>query len=244
MLSGMYSAATALDAAATQHEVISRNLAFAHLPGYRRSVAVFPSFEAVLQQAAEQGATVQEVWGVAPPEVMTDFTPGAVQHTGRKLDFAIHGDGFFVVDGPDGPLYTRDGVFQLNADGELVTADGLLVQGEAGPIIFPPNAFIADLTVARDGTMSVGEIPIGQLRLVNFNNPAGLQFAGGSLFDGGGLSPQPAEATVQHEARELSNVSAVEELVRMITGMRHYEAAQRALTSIDDAVQQNTTPQG
>ena len=129
MLSGLYSAATALDAATTQHEVISRNLAHAHQPGYRREVAVFPSFESALHQA--QGVTSgQEAWGVAAAEVVTDFSAGSIQHTERSLDFAINGDGFFVLDGPRGALYTRDGVFHVNEQRQLTSSDGLLVQGE------------------------------------------------------------------------------------------------------------------
>jgi flagellar basal body rod protein FlgG len=245
MLAGVYSAASGMDAAATQHEVIARNLAHAAQPGFRRSLVVYPTFESTLSTAGVS-PTGREAWGVGAPRVVTDFTSGVVQHTGRTLDCAIDGDGYFVLDGPSGPLYTRDGVFQVDGQGRLVTSDGLTVQGEGGPITIPPDLSVGEIAIATDGTFSgliSGAVTtFGKLKVVTFDDPTLLTPQGGVLFSAAGASPQSGDAKIVQGSRELSNVSAVEELVRMIAALRHYEASQRAMRTIAESVQQNTAP--
>ena len=242
MLSGLYSAATAMEGAATQHEVVAHNLANSHVPGFRRAVVVSQTFESALSEAQQNGI-LHEAWGVADPVVVTDFTSGPLQQTGSPLDFAIDGDGFFVVEGPSGPFYTRNGAFQVNADGELVTSEGLPVQGEGGPLTIPPGVAVSEVSVSKDGTLGAPGNPIGRLQIVRFEDPSQLTPSGASLFEAGLLAPEPSEAGVLQGVREQSNVSAMEELINMIVGLRQFEAAQRALKTIDEAVQQHTSPQ-
>ena len=120
MLQGLYSSATGLSAAILNQEVVARNLAHIDVPGFRRSLVSYKTFEAQLQDASEADVLSPHL-GTQVNEVEIDFTPGRVRSTGRSLDLALNGDGFFVLDGPDGPLYTRNGVFHLDENGKLVS---------------------------------------------------------------------------------------------------------------------------
>jgi flagellar basal body rod protein FlgG len=241
MLSGLYSAATGMNASAAQHEVIARNLAHANVPGFRRSVMVSQTFESAMDDARQEQVE-REQWGVAEAAVRTDFGAGTIQYTQQPLDLAISGEGFFELAGPNGPLYTRNGVFHLNEGGELVSSDGLVLQGDGGPVVIPPEISLQEVSIGRDGTVSARGTQIGQITLVQFADTTGLQQEGATLFSAQGTAGEAGTGEIIQGARELSNVSAVEELIAMIAGLRHYEASQRALRSISDAVAQNTRP--
>ncbi|QDU40232.1 Flagellar basal-body rod protein FlgG [Maioricimonas rarisocia] len=237
MITGVYSAMTAMDAAASQHEVIAQNLAHAQMPGYRRMAARHQSFEAALD-AEQQAAYSRESMGSGEIDRVIDFSQGTMERTGRTLDFAIHGEGFFVVDSPDGEaLYTRNGSFHLNGDGELITAEGLNVRGANGIINVPPDIDTGSLSLLHDGTLRAGEREIGQLALVQFEDKSVLERRGVTLFAAPpAVNPGQGGVTVVQGTRERSNVQPVHELVRLIAGMRQYEAAQKTLQSLTDAV--------
>lgn len=172
MITGVYSAMTAMDASASQHEVIAQNLAHAQMPGYRRIAVRHQSFEAALDEE-QRAAYSRESMGTGDIDRVIDFTQGTMERTERTLDFAIHGDGFFVVDGPAGEtLYTRNGSFHLNGDGELVTAEGLTVRGENGIINVPPNVDVSSLALQSDGTIVAGDQQIVGSTLSGFKTPA------------------------------------------------------------------------
>ena len=242
MLPGIYSAATGMAAAELQQEVISQNLANMDVPGYRRSHVSFESFDAALEQAT--GDPVAEAGlGTRVATVAIDHSPGVVQATGRNLDVALQGDAYFVLEGATGPLYTRNGVFQMSAEGALVTSSGMPVRGTGGPILLPTGSSAEGVRIGTDGSISVDGTTIGQLELVRFEDNQQLVPVGTSLFSANGAAiPANGEVLVQAGARELSNVNAVTELVRMIAGVRHYEASQRAIQSIAEAVEDNTDP--
>ena len=240
---GLYSAATALNAGQLNQEVVAQNLAHMDVPGYRRRVVALSAFEQVYQQSLSEMTTPTGL-GTQVSDVQTDFTAGAMQTTGRSLDVAIDGDGFFVVDGPDGALYTRKGVFQLTADGELVTTEGMPVRGTGGPLVMPATVAPSEIQIGRDGTIRAGGQDVGQLELATFADNRQLLPVGTTLFEApAGTDPGDGEVTVHQGVREMSNVTPVEELVRMIVGLRHYEAAQRALTTLAESVGHNTNPQ-
>lgn len=245
MLTGLYSAASAMNSAAQRHDVIAHNLAHAHHPGYRRLVPVEGTFEsALIGDAADPDAEppLSTLGTSAAPDVV-DFTPGPMIQTGRRLDVALHGDGFFVVEGPNGPLYTRNGTFELDSEGQLVTVDGLPVLGAKGPIKLPPDLVVENVVITSDGRLMSGIQEFGQLDVVMFEEPEVLQAAGISLFQApDDVEPKKSDARVVQGYREGSNVSPVLEMVRMIDGMRQYEAAANALKSITEAVQQNLNP--
>jgi flagellar basal-body rod protein FlgF len=223
MYAGIYNAASAMDMAERQHEVTAHNLAAAHIPGYCRRIDV--------GQVGEQEPAAQ---------AKIDFTPGSLQRTGRPLDVALVGEGFFTVQGSDGSsLYTRAGDWFLNSEGEVTTVDGLPVLASGRPLRLPQNASESSLTISETGEVRVGDQSLGTLDIVTFDDPSGLQPMGHTLFQASPeLAPAPSSARVQQGVRELSNVSIPLELVRMLAGVRNYEAAQRAMQSLTKSISQ------
>lgn len=241
MFRGFYAAGTALDAAAQAQEVTAENLAHMSTTGYRQRGVTFETFDRALGRAIAPGG---DYVGTRLDRVFHDFSPGAHQPTGAPLDVAIaDGNTFFSVDGPDGRLLTRNGSFQLNAQQQLVTQAGYLVQGSSGPIVIPPGA--GNIQIAGDGTVSADTVPVGRLRLVRVADTKQLTAVGPTLYRiGDGAGAFAAEGRVVQGFREGSNVNPAEAMVRMIIGSRYYEAAQRVLRTMAESVQQNTRPQG
>jgi flagellar basal-body rod protein FlgF/flagellar basal-body rod protein FlgG len=241
MIRGMYSAASALVVASEQQEVTAYNLANANVPGYRERGLVFESFDRELGRAV---TPTGDIVGARTVQAYHDFRPGAIQQTGHPYDLALGDpDRFFTVSGPNGALYTRNGTFFRTTDGRLVTQAGYPLQGENGPISFPPDA--VQVIVGTDGSVTADGQPIGNLRLVRFTNPGQLTAAGPTLYtapDGAGLTAAPGR--VMQGARESSNVQPADAMVRLIIGSRYYDAAQRSLRTISESLQLNTRPQG
>jgi flagellar basal-body rod protein FlgF len=239
MIRGLYSAATAMDLAQQNHDVIAQNLANAMMPGYRRQGIVAGTFNQALSAA---GPAAKNLLGTVAGTTFHAFEPGSFQHTGSPLDLAIDGDGFFVLQGPRGPLYTRNGTFKLSPDGELQSKDGLPVLGSGGPIRIPANT--SDIVVGQQGTVTADRNSVGQIQIAKFADPTKLVSVGTTLFEAPpGVQPQDGGGAVRQGYRENSNVQVVNEMVSMIAGMRHFEAAQRALRALSDSIQMNTRPQ-
>ena len=260
MIRGLYSAATALDAAAQNQELVADNLANASTPGFRRHGLIFQTLQQSLNDGSD--AAIPPSSGVnanlanstnssAPPlgasagGEYTSFESGPLQYTGNPLDVALSEDAFFVLDGPSGPAYTRNGTFRLNSLGQMESASGMPVRSQGGRLTIPQNT--STITVSRDGSVYADNAIVGQLEVAYFPQPnAVLQRIGTTLFGGPRQTPQQSPLTsvqVMQGYREGSNVQIVNEMVSMIAGMRHYEAAERALHALADAVQMNTRPQ-
>lgn len=236
MVPGLYSAASAMSVADQRHQVVAQNLAHINMPGYRRSIAHQQTFESSLDEAS-QGKFQFDLLGTSFVNAEVDFTAGGYEQTGRKLDLALHGDGFFTIEAEGQQLYTRNGAFQTDSDGRLITSEGYPVVGENGDIIIPPNASPAMLSVTKDGTAQIGDQVIGRLRIVNFANPRQLQQRGITLFSApNGVQPEASDAVVEQGTRERSNVTPVLEMVELIAINRSHDAAQKALMTISDAV--------
>jgi flagellar basal-body rod protein FlgF len=237
MFRGMYSSASAMDAAMRHQEVTADNLANLNVPGFRQRGVAFETFD----RALDAVSTGDGGLGTQIARGYTDFTPGSLQHTGAPLDVAINGDAFFSVQGPNGTLYTRDGVFQRGSRGELLTTGGYLVLGTRGPITLPPNAL--NVSVGADGNVSADNVPIDRLQLASFADPRQLNPVGTSLFEATPDARQRAStSTVVQGARESSNVQSANEMVELIRELRFFEAAQRAARTLSDTVQLVTRP--
>jgi flagellar basal-body rod protein FlgF len=238
MIRGLNGASTALDVASQAQDTIAQNLAHATVPGYRARGLAFETFDRTLSKSINAMPM-----GVQVSRGYSDFRPGAFQHTGRSLDLALDGDSFFVLQGPNGPLYTRDGVFQRATNGQLQSSSGLPVMGGGGTITLPPGT--VNLVVGRDGAVhGDGGAPIGQIQLARFAQPDQLIPAGTTVFSAPeGVAAEEGKATVMQGYRELSNVQPATELVAMIRNSHYFDAAQRALRTIAESVQLNTRPQ-
>lgn len=255
MIRSLWIAKTGLDAQQHQMDVISNNLANVNTTGFKRARAVF---EDLLYQNVRQAGSqssqqtmlpsgLQMGTGVRTVATEKIHTQGNLTQTGNSLDLAINGNGFFQVLMPDGTLaYSRDGSFQIDSQGQLVTASGYPVQPA---ITLPAN--VLSVSVGTDGTVSVTQpgtaapVQVGSLQLATFVNPAGLQSIGDNLYQETGASGAPATnqpgingtGVINQGYLETSNVNVVEEMVNMITTQRAYEINSKAVRTADQMLQ-------
>jgi flagellar basal body rod protein FlgG len=221
---------SSVDALTRELEIITHNLANAGTVGFKRRCNAFSKALDSQQADAET---------YSPGEIdlnsTIDFSQGTLIQTERTLDFGIIGKGFFVVETSDGPLYTRNGSFQTNQNGQIVDSMGRPVAGEAGPITVPVTVGLSELQVSADGQISAGEIKIGKIKIVDFqDNESKLVPAGGNCFvmPDKDVQPAPAEnAIIKQGCQETSNVKIVDELVDMIMVTRLYEANMRYVSA-------------
>ena len=234
MPGGIYVALSGLRHQAEQLDQLASDIANASTSGYKseRSSSVAserPSFTGVLQAAID----------VAPGETRIDFRPGAIAGTGRDLDFALEGRGFFVVETPEGLRYTRNGHFETLTDGTLVTAEGFAVQSEIGPEEYGPLALPAGpVSLEPDGTVLVSGLASGKLRIADFAEYDGLTREGAGRFAArAGTSPLAAtDVTLRGGALEQANVSMAERLVHVTEVSRTFEALQRGISVLMDDI--------
>ncbi|TWJ18052.1 flagellar basal-body rod protein FlgF [Geobacter argillaceus] len=230
MNSGLYTALSGNLAAMRRLDVISNNLANANTAGFKKDRVAFESLLALRAgEAPEKAGLVQ-----ADNIYFTDYSAGPVKQTGNTLDLAIDGDGFFAVNTPQGRAYTRQGNFQRNAAGRLVTNDGYEVVGSGGPVTINGSR----VEVSARGEVMVDGEQVATLEVVDFPKPYALQKAGSALFVPADpqAAPQPVRtASVRQGHLEDSNVSVVQEMVQMIEANRYFEACQRVVKSYDDA---------
>lgn len=217
-----------------EFDIITHNLANVSTVGYKR---ISNAFSRSLD--AQQSELDTETMGSLEIQTALDFSQGAPTQTDRPLDFALHGKGFFVIETPDGPFYTRNGMFNMNPDGQIVDSDGYTVAGQSGPVTIPANVAASQITVTSDGSISANGTIIGKFSIVDFGDDEGkLVPAGGTRFNMPDASVVPTEAAnivVRQGFQESSNVSMVEELVDMIMVTRLYEANMKAITATTEA---------
>ena len=251
----LWIAKTGLEAQQSRLGIISNNLANVSTTGFKRDRAVFEDllYQTVRQPGAQSSQSTMLpsglMQGTGVRMVATEklHTQGDITQTGNSLDVAIQGRGFFQVLRPDGTLgYTRDGTFQLDAQGEFVNSEGYLIQPG---IPIPANA--QSVTIGTDGTVSV-QVPgqsaptqVGSLQLASFANPSGLQPIGENLYVETASSGAPQTGnpglngigTVTQGALESSNVNVVSEMVDMIEAQRAYEINSKAVSTADQMLQ-------
>lgn len=251
----LWVAKTGMEGQQSQLDAISNNLANVSTNGYKRSHVVFEDL--MYQNLRQPGANNNEQTtlptglqaGLGTRAVASSrvFSQGSLSETKNGLDLAIQGNGFFEIQMPDGTLgYTRDGSFQVNAQGQMVTNNGYPL---AAGITIPANS--QNVTVGRDGTVSVllqGQAApqvVGQLPLTSFLNTAGLEPKGQNIFTETAASGAPnagvpgvnSIGTLQQGFVETSNVNVVEELVAMIQTQRAYELNSKAIQTSDQMLQ-------
>ena len=255
MLTALSTAATGMQAQQTNIDVIAHNLANVNTNGFKRSRADFQDLLYQTLQApgaassdqTEVPTGIQVGMGSRTAAVQRLFVQGDMQLTENPLDIAIDGDGFLQVQRPNGDIvYTRAGALKLDSQGRVVNSDGFPIE----PQIVIPND-VTNITIGTDGTVSVlqpGNVnaqAIGQIRLVTFPNPSGLNGLGRSLFQTTTASGDPIEGapgqnglgTITQGFLEISNVSVVEEMVNLISAQRAYEINSKAIQAADEMLQ-------
>jgi flagellar basal-body rod protein FlgG len=234
-------------------DVISNNIANMTTAGFKRQRAQFQDL--IYQNKARPGSTsssigtilpsgIQIGLGVKPGSVYRINEQGTLSMTGNAYDIAIAGRGWFQVQQPDGTIgYTRDGTFQLNAEGQIVNAQGYLMEPN---ITVPDDA--TDVTIGESGLVQVkvaGQTAVqqvGQIQLVNFQNDAGLEAVGNNTYleteaSGTPTTGNPTDigfGKLQQGAREMSNVNVVDEITSLITAQRAYEMNSKVIQTSDD----------
>ncbi len=248
MPSGLYIAASGMDAALIRQDVIANNLANASTAGFKQNREVdeaFPTYLIArlhdqrintLDGTAEIRPNIGIMGGgVIPQEVTTDYSQGSHEDTKNPLDFAVNGAGyFFTVLNPEGKTFlTRNGNFSLDGNGRLVTQDGLPVLGHNGEIYIDGN----QVTVDAEGNISVDGKALDQLQVVQVQDPSQLTKVGHSLFSaapGAKVDMAPDDIQVQQGTLEQSNVDSIREMVNMINTSRAYDLNSRVISSYDD----------
>lgn len=255
MMESMWVSKTGLNAQQTRMQVISNNLANVNTTGFKNDSVVF---EDLLYQTYRQPGAFSSSDTELPSGLMVgtgvrvvatekSHVQGSIVQTERALDMAVNGKGFFQILMPNGDInYTRDGTFQINEDGEMVTSNGYLME----PAITVPND-TQSITIGTDGTVSIMQpgtptpTIIGNVELADFVNPTGLQPLGENLYQETGASGSPVVGvpgldgvgTIIGGALESSNVNVVTELINMIETQRAYEMNSKAISTADEMLQ-------
>lgn len=238
MDSGYYSTCTALISRTQELDTIANNLANASTVGFRAQENVFSS---VLADAGDTSASpltrATNTYGILSGTTL-DLSQGALQKTGNDLDVAIEGPGYFVVQTANGPMYTRNGSFQVSARGQLVTSAGDAVMGDTGVIAMPPGP----VSISADGTISSAGAVAGKLHVVEFASNTQLTSAGGSYYSAPAKNVQTAtQSEVRQGMLESSNVNTIASMVELVTAQRTAEMMQRALSMFNSEIDKTAT---
>jgi len=252
MLRALSTAATGMDAQQTKIDVVAHNLANVNTAGFKKSRSDFEDLLYETMRAPGTSAAegrqipvgIQVGHGARLVATPTNFSTGQLRETGNTYDMAIEGNGFFVVNLPDGKSgYTRAGTFRTDSQGQLTTADGNLLE----PAVTIPSDVLS-VTIGKDGTVSAmlaGQsqpTQLGKIQLASFSNPSGLEKAGHNIYtetaaSGAARMGTPGTSdlgTITQGMLEMSNVKVMEEMIELITGQRAYEANSRVIKAADE----------
>ena len=222
----------------TRVQGIAMNLSNAQTVGYKREMNMARPFSEFVQAGASPVSDTPQVAGKTMPAV--DLQPATLRSTGQSLDLALEGEGWFEIQTANGLAYTRQGNFQLDALGRLVTAQGYPVMGTDGEIVLPTSALSIDATGNIFDTVAAGgsepSRALTQLRIVLPDDAGSLQRLGAGMFAIDGSVTQMPDAAVQlrQGSLENSNVSAMREMTDLMQAMRHFESLQKVAHAVDD----------
>jgi flagellar basal-body rod protein FlgG len=245
MVKGLYTSYTGMVNSQKRLDVISNNLANATTTGFKSEGCTSQAFDSVYAikiKDASVGHVNQNIgtlnMGVKVGETYRDWSQGSLQSTSSSYDFALAGEGFFSIEftnksGTTSTMYTRDGSFQMNVDGYLVTPDGDYVLGEGGRIQLPTD--IAELSVDTAGNIYADGQYVDTFALVDFEDYNYLEAYGENLYKTvDGATEKDCEAAVEQGYLEASNINVVSEMVDMISIAREYESGQKLINAIDE----------
>jgi len=242
MDSGLYTAYSGLRATADLLDVVANNLANVNTTGFKSDETFQMMYNRAVSEAGAGPLEDAMNNSAAIGGSLSNFEPGVMKATGRELDVAIEGNGFFAVQAPGGVYYTRNGSLHLNSDGGLVTSENLPVLGEGGPIQIPAGR----VSISAGGEIVVEGNAVDTLRVVDFADKRALEKVGDSMFRSVGQEPvvlEPGRRTVRQGTLEQSNVNAVREMVVMIDIMRRFEALQKTVFTLMNEINERTINQ-
>lgn len=243
MVKGLYTAAMGMNVQAKRLDIIANDLANTNTSGYKKDVAVVASFkEEYLMRLNDtenfipnNGRIGKITYGAKIDEIYTDFTQGSVISTSLETNVALQGEGFFVVQTPNGLAYTRDGNFTVSQEGGLVTKEGYAVMGQEGAISLGEEYMgsASKLTIQNNGDVYVDSAYIDTLDLASFEDTKGLTKMDDNLFTGAGARKEFTGSVLQNFL-ETANVNPVSAMVDMITVARAYETNQKMIQTQDN----------
>ncbi len=234
MSTGFQSVITSLKLKEREVELIAHNLSNANTNGFKESRI---KFESVMETSSTTGEQIQTVTG----RTFNNFQQGEIASTSQPWDFAIMGDGFFEIETDKGTFYTRNGTFALDTEGYVVTHNGFKVMGANGALRVSEAG---DVRLGPDGTLLVGENEIGKMKIVTFDNMKDVSQTGGTLLQAGpGAQAREMETpTVVQGKLELSNVSVVGNLARLIEASKQFQSYQKIMaekSKVDEQIRSN-----
>jgi flagellar basal-body rod protein FlgG len=232
MIKGIYKTAASMVPRERLQEIIANNLANAETSGFKKDSL----FLRIVKDQQNVTNKLNPAWEVRMiDKIYTDYSEGALENTGRNLDLAVQGNGFFVVQTPNGEAYTRNGALTMSPAGILVNSDNMPILTDGGPLTIPSGA---ELVVGSSGQVSVNGQMVGTMRVVNFAEPYQLDKASGSLFTAPtGVAPTAATSVVIRQGYlEKSNVDVLREMVSMIESYRSFETGQKMIQMQDESL--------
>lgn len=255
MVRGLYTAYTGMLNQQKKMDTLSNNLANADTTGYKKEGVTAKTFETQLAIKVKDGSNAyidQQIGklnlGVKIGENYTDYSQGSYRYTGNTYDLALGGDGFFNISfmnkaGEQSVKYTRDGNFTIDNEGALRTQDGDYVLGESGEIYIPTNA--VDVSINKLGEIYADGEYIDTIKITDFEDYNYLKKYGENMYDAvDGATEKEPTATIDQGYLEQSNINVVTEMVNMISLSRTYEANQKLIQTIDDALDKSANQIG
>ncbi|HVV34844.1 MAG TPA: flagellar basal-body rod protein FlgF [Vitreimonas sp.] len=213
-------------------DVAANNLANVNTTGFKADTLVLEEADDTDAHTDDNPSDIRFVRDLG---VTRDMHQGDIAHTGNPFDVAIQGDGFFMVQGPNGQtMYTRDGAFTLSSDGQLQTSDGYAVLNSGGAPIQIDTTEDATPTIGRDGAIIAAGVEVGRIGVANFAAPGALSKVGDNLWEAHNNASAPFDGVLIQGALENSNVRPVVELTRLIEISRAYQSAANIVSGTDD----------
>ncbi|MCL4304980.1 flagellar basal-body rod protein FlgF [bacterium] len=230
MIKGIHTSGSAMRAGIVRQDITANNLANTGTAGFKRDRFLLEE-----QVDGSKTSATKPLTDSLAASRYVSYVAGPLEPTKAPLDFALQGNGFFVVADDSGTFYTRNGRFDRNSEGTVVDAQGRRLQGQGGDITLPPGT----VTLSDDGSVSVDGTVVDKLRIVEFSAPHQLEKSGESLFSDPRAAAGETEIARPHVSQgflEQSNVDAVREMVEMIATARHYEASSRLMMAQDQSL--------
>lgn len=246
MLRSFYIASTGMLAQRQKMDVMTNNITNIETIGYKKDKVLTRSFKDMLIETTKNSNNFDSKvgplnTGIHTDKVVTSFEQGPVEATERISDVALEGNGFFVVNTPQGERYTRDGSFGVNSMGYLVNSDGFYVSGENGRI----NVGNSEFTIDENGGVFINEQMIDSLKVVEFDDLSALRKQGSNLFANTGAQARNAEETkVRQGYLENSNVNMTQEIISIMSVSRAYETNQQVVKMLDASLQKTVNEVG
>ncbi|MCP4581895.1 MAG: flagellar basal-body rod protein FlgF [candidate division Zixibacteria bacterium] len=233
MIKGIYTSGSGMLPRVLKQEVFANNMANANTVGYKKDNVFLQQLENAKQKA---GLVTDLEWEIPMvDDVYIDFGQGQLSQTNQPLDIALEGEGFFVVDTPDGERYSRNGAFGLTAEGTLVDGNGNSVLSDAGPITIAGD----EISISNDGGVFVDGAEAARIRVVDFEKPYDLRKVDDGYFMPEDETILPEAATgfsVRQGYVETSNVNIIQNMVDMLVSFRAYQSGQKAIQAQDETL--------